>query len=150
MARFVAQVAEHRAVGLTQLRAPLFAHGVVGFGQIDSDDAVVMPRDHARPAGQRGQHVEGHAEGRLGGQPRRHRQGEADQRRHQPPPRALDAAEGVGIGGAAEYRAGAQQLTADAPRRLGRGGLGVCRQQPVAGRRAVQLGTAQPGTGDAG
>ena len=58
MADLVAEVAEQRAVGLVHLDAALSRIGVVGLGEVERDDAVLVAGHHRRAAGQRAQQVE--------------------------------------------------------------------------------------------
>ena len=65
VADLVAEMAEQRAVGLAHLGAPLFALGVVGLGDIERDQALVVAGQDAfatRPAADRiGEEVESKA-----------------------------------------------------------------------------------------
>ena len=61
MADLVAEVSDQRAIGLAQILPDLLAPGVVGFLDVQGDQAAGMAGHHDRPAGRRAQKVEGHA-----------------------------------------------------------------------------------------
>ena len=54
VADLVAEVAEHRAVGLGELGPDLLAVGVVALGEVDGDHAVLVADDDVLLAGRRG------------------------------------------------------------------------------------------------
>jgi hypothetical protein len=128
-------MAEQGAVGLAHLAAALFALGIVGFGDIDGDQAVVVAGQHlgdrAVGIGHIGQEIEGQSEFRVF-RPALQRQAQAEHGVEQVVLGNFQLAPSRHVLGIGQVGDGAVM---PAGRAMGLGRIG--RQQPVAG---VKLG----------
>ncbi len=148
VADLMAEMPEQRAVGLMHGLAHRFACGVVGLVEVQRDQAGVVPGHDVRAVVRRAQEVEHQPAFRVFADTRGQRQAECEQGRDQPALGELHLAPEfavvrvfriVKVGNGAVEPAGAAQQHL----RLALSD----RHQPVAGRRALQVGAAQIGRG---
>ena len=141
MADFMAKVAEQGAVRFAHLHTDFFAVGVVGFLDVEGDQAVGMAGGRRVAFQVDADEVEGQAVvfvDAFG----HDLQAQADQLRHQPALGGLDLAPALGVFCDRQVGNGAIQ----AARHAQRGGA-VGGNQPVAGGRAVEVGAAAESAG---